>query len=62
MKFSIRGLATGTAVVVALVSSQGLAADRSSAGACKDLATLSLSAVPDAPTQITGTRFVAAAD
>lgn len=28
--------------------------------ACKDLASLSLSALPDAPTQITGTRYVAA--
>ncbi|MDG2242556.1 MAG: tannase/feruloyl esterase family alpha/beta hydrolase [Rhodospirillaceae bacterium] len=47
-------------IVLCLVtaSSEG----RADAPSCKDLAGLSLSALPDAPTQITGTRFVAAAD
>jgi pimeloyl-ACP methyl ester carboxylesterase len=48
-------------VVLLLANTAGSLLVQADEQSCKDLARLSLSALPDAPTQITGTRFVPAA-
>lgn len=56
-------LSAAAAATLSLIATLGLSHTASAnPGACRDLASLKLSALPDAPTQITGTRWVEAAD
>jgi len=56
-------LSAAAAATLSLIAILGLSQTASAdPGACRDLASLKLSALPDAPTRITGTRWVEAAD